>query len=167
MSVLLIVYATAHGQPGAGAPQSVDYTEAVALGSHLYALNCSVCHGKNGGGLEEARLSFPPGDRRCTRCHRPSNRVVQPLSEPLVDNNMFSIGTPPALHATPGGPQPLAGSASPTALWAYLSATMPRYDPGRQSPKEYWLLTAFLLDMNGRTVAAAEAVANATAASVP
>lgn len=146
---------------------SVDYAGAVAEGALLYALNCAVCHGARGGGLEEARLAFPPEDRRCTRCHRPSNRVVQPLSEPFVENDMFSIGTPPPLHAAPGQPAPLAGAAPAAALWAYVRATMPRYDPSRQTDDEYWLITAFLLDMNGRPEAAAEAAAQAASAQRP
>lgn len=165
--MVLIVYATEPVHPGAVTAWSRDYAEAIAEGSRLYAQNCAVCHGKTGGGIEEARLSFPPGDRHCTHCHRPSNRVVQPLSEPLVDNDMFSLGTPPALHASPGGPQPLAGTASATALWEYLSATMPRYEPGRQSQEEYWLLTAFLLDMNGRTAEAEAAIGRAGASERP
>jgi mono/diheme cytochrome c family protein len=165
--VVLTVYATDSVHPDTAAVPPENYAEAIADGSRLYAQNCAVCHGKTGGGIEEARLSFPPGERRCTRCHRPSNRVVQPLSEPLVDNDMFSLGTPPALHASPERPQPLASTASAIALWAYLSATMPRYEPGRQSQEEYWLLTAFLLDMNGRTAEAQVALAHLGASGLP
>jgi len=84
-----------------------------------------------------------------------------------MDNDMFSLGTPPALHSSPGGPLPLAGTASATALWAYLSATMPRYEPGRQSQEEYWLLTAFLLDMNGRKAEAQAAIAHTDTSERP
>lgn len=136
--------------------------EAVAGGARLYALNCAVCHGASGRGIDEARLAFPPGDRHCTRCHKPNNRAVQSLAEPLVDNDMFSIGVPPPLVPTAGAPAPLAATASPEALWAYLSHTMPRYEPGRQSPREYWQLTAFLLDLNGREEAAAAAASAAS-----
>lgn len=159
LALATVAGAQSHAQP--------QYQEAVLEGAHLYAQNCAVCHGKQAGGLEEARLSFPPGERRCTRCHRPDNRVVQSLSEPLIDNDMFAVGTPPALHPTTERPDPLAATASAAALWAYLNATMPRYEPGRLSAAEYWLLTAYLLDMNGRTQAAAEAITSAAEAALP
>lgn len=122
----------------------------LTAGAEAYALRCAVCHGSTGGGIEEARLRFPPEERRCTRCHRPSNPVVQPLDRPFVDNDMFSIGDPPPLHPTPERPTALASVAAPQALQDYLSRTMPRYDPGRLSDAEYRALTALLLAMNGR-----------------
>lgn len=122
----------------------------LTLGAETYAWHCAVCHGATGGGIEEARLAFPAGDRRCTRCHKPSNRVVQPLDRPFVDNDMFSIGDPPAVHPTAERPHTLGSSASVVALFEYIKTTMPRYDPGRLSDHEYWSLTALLLDMNGR-----------------
>jgi len=159
------------GSPAREAPAAAtsDATvdAALAAGRSLYAFDCSVCHGPTGGGLEEARLAFPPEHRRCTRCHKPNNPVVMPLDRPFVDNDMFAIGTPPALHgaardaAADGAP--LSALARPEALFAYLRATMPRYDPGRETDLEYWLLTAHLLDMNGRAEAAREAVGAAVA----
>ncbi|HZW27641.1 MAG TPA: c-type cytochrome [Trueperaceae bacterium] len=140
----------AGAQPSADVPANGQVAALVAAGEESYAWNCAVCHGAGGGGIEEARLRFPPDERRCTRCHRPANRAVQPLDRPVVDNDMFSIGEPPALHPTEERPAPLAAVAAPEALHAYLAATMPRYDPGRLSDEEYWALTAFLLDMNGR-----------------
>lgn len=149
----------------ADAPAAATFSAAVREGAAVYAYNCSVCHGPAGGGLAEARLAFPPGERHCSRCHKPNNPVVWPLSRPIVDNDMFSIGTPPALHAGGGGGTlPLAASASPETLFAYLRATMPRYHPGRQSDVEYWLLTVFLLQMNERGTEAQAAAASATAA---
>lgn len=139
-------------------------TMAVAQrGAELYALNCAVCHGATGGGLAEAKLAFPEDHRDCTRCHRPSNRIVQPLSEPFVDNDMFAVGDPPALHdleaaassATGLDPRSavagrLSATAAPTALLVYVAATMPRYDPGRLTADEYAAITAHLLVLNGR-----------------
>lgn len=135
--------------------RGVEVARYLEHAEELYAWHCAVCHGATGGGLDEAKLAFPRDHRECTRCHRPSNRVVQPLDQPFVDNDMFSIGDPPALHATGagsggGGAAPLASVASPEALQAYLAATMPRYDPGRLSDEEYRALTAFLLEINGR-----------------
>ncbi len=166
MLIALVTLGATVGASG-DANGPAGHASAITQGATLYALNCAVCHGKAGGGLAEAKLSFPPEERTCTRCHRPSNRTVQSLSEPVVDNDMFSIGTPPPLIVTEGHPAPIALTAAPAALWAYVSAAMPRYEPGRQTPAEYWLLTAYLLDLNGRSAAAAEAVANAAAAATP
>jgi len=140
----------ASAQPQAGGAADDPVAALLAAGEDAYARNCSVCHGPTGGGIEEARLRFPPEERRCTRCHRPSNPVVQPLDRPFVDNDMFSIGDPPPLHPTPERPTALASVAAPQALQDYLSRTMPRYDPGRLSDAEYRALTALLLAMNGR-----------------
>lgn len=123
----------------------------LTAGAEAYALRCAVCHGSTGGGIEEARLAFPPDERRCTRCHRPSNPVVQPLDQPFADNDMFSIGEPPPLHATAERPGGMAAAAAPEALFAYVKATMPRYDPGRLGDDAYWALTAHLLALNGRS----------------
>src|SRR5690606_6718838 len=119
----------------AAPPDSTPLTAYLAAAQELYAWNCAVCHGATGGGLAEAKLAFPEDHRNCTRCHRPSNRVVQPLDQPFDDHDMFAIGSPPALRAAtsvqgdiPVG-QPLAAVAEPAALHAYLAATMPRYDP--------------------------------------
>lgn len=151
---------------------------ALLEGKAHYAFHCAVCHGRSGGGLTEARLAFPPDSRHCTRCHKPNNRVVMPLSLPTVDNDMFSIGDPPALHRLPAvepesdvaGPPvrqdvaPMASVAAPDALFAYVRATMPRYDPARLSDSQYWLITAFLLTMNDRPEAVNQAVRGAVAA---
>src|SRR5690606_16401198 len=151
---LLAIMALVCGVPGvliAAAPPAED-TAATYLSAAeaLYAWNCSVCHGATGGGLAEAKLAFPADHRDCSRCHRPSNRVVQPLREPFNDNDMFSIGEPPKLHGAEAGVA-MAAVADPVNLHAYIAATMPRYDPGRLDDEDYWALTALLLDMNGRT----------------
>jgi len=148
MSVALVIAGSGmserSGTPLPPATNGED--ELVARGAELYAFNCAVCHGREGGGLSEAKLAFPEDHRACTRCHRPNNRVVQPLTQPFIDNDMFSIGDPPPLH----GPSGLAAQAAPVALMAYVSATMPRYDPGRLSADEYRAVTAHLLVINGR-----------------
>ena len=87
---------------GGSLPESDRKTElqaALHAGAELYAMNCAVCHGRSGGGLVEARTAFPPDERHCVRCHKPNNPVVQPLTRPFVDNDMFPVGDPPALHA--------------------------------------------------------------------
>lgn len=150
---------------GVASPDGLAYAAMLTEGGELYALNCSVCHGKAAGGLQDALSSFPPQERQCTRCHRPNNRVVQSLSEPVIDNEMFSIGSPPALVSRGGAEPAMAATASPAALFGYIRATMPRYEPGRQTDAEYWLLAAYLLDLNGRDGAAAEALDAAALAS--
>ena len=153
-----LVIATS-GTSAADPPLAVygtDVVELSARGGELYAFNCAVCHGVTGGGLAEAKLAFPEDHRDCTRCHRPSNRTVQPLTQPFVDNDMFAIGDPPALRAVASAD---AGSvavgrmgevAAPKALLAYVAATMPRYDPGRLTLEEYTAITAHLLALNDR-----------------
>lgn len=165
---------------GAAAPRLTSNEPLLAAAltdaAALYAMNCSVCHGPTGGGLAEARLRFPPDERNCSRCHKANNPIVQPLTSPFVDNDMFPVGNAPALHKVEGatadaygadaaqaGP-PLASVAAPQALFAYVKATMPRYDPGRHSDAEYWLLSAHLLAMNDRQ-AEAEAAAQAAEAA--
>lgn len=152
--LLLITASSDAVTPSTTAPAHAEdfLAEALADGAELFAWNCAVCHGASGGGLEEAKLAFPADHRDCTRCHRPSNRIVQPLDQPFNDHDMFAIGEPPALHALAGAsnPTPLAAVAPPEALFAFLVSTMPRYDPGRLRSDEYRALTAFLLDLNGR-----------------
>lgn len=158
----------AAAQPSSPAP--AEPGAYLTAAEELYAWNCAVCHGATGGGLEEAKLAFPEDHRDCTRCHRPSNRVVQPLDQPFNDHDMFSLGTPPALHAelptaaaSGATGAPLASVAPPAALHAYIAQTMPRYDPGRLSDDDYWALTAFLLELNGRHDAAEEIAATRSA----
>ncbi|MFO7544548.1 MAG: cytochrome c [Trueperaceae bacterium] len=144
----------------AHATESLESTTAAVLhaGEELFAANCAVCHGKSGGGIAEARLAFPPDHRHCTRCHKPNNRVVMPLSQMENDHDMFSIGRPPQLRG-----EGMSVTAPPQALFAYVRATMPRYEPGRLSDTDYWKIVAFLTDLNRRDDATAEAVAAAVA----
>lgn len=138
------------GEPNDSA-ETIGHEELLTWGQELYALNCAVCHGRTGGGLTEAKLAFPEDHRNCTRCHRSNNRVVQPLTEPFEDNNMFSIGDPPPLRPLQAAVSGrLAAVAHPSAILAYLAATMPRYDPGRLTREEYVAITAHLLFLNDR-----------------
>jgi mono/diheme cytochrome c family protein len=174
LSLFAVALAPALTALGGGSTEGAPLAAALADAQALYAMNCSVCHGPTGGGLAEARLVFPPVDRNCSHCHKSSNPVVQPLTKPFVDNNMFPVGNPPPLRttapqeqrgeATAAVPGVMASVTSPEALFAYVKATMPRYDPGRHSDAEYWLLTAHLLNLNGRAAAVDEAVARAVSA---
>lgn len=171
LSVLFHGGAALASVPATGVINNEQRSSALLDGEADYAFHCAVCHGRSGGGLAEARLAFPPDSRHCTRCHKPNNRVVMPLSQPTVDNDMFSIGQPPALHPLPAaaageveGPPPMASVAAPEALFAYVRATMPRYEPSRLSDSEYWLIAAFLLNMNDRPAATDRAIREAVAA---
>lgn len=152
--LLLLAAAPPVGNPSEPAAEDPAVAAYLVAAEEVYAWHCSVCHGATGDGVAEAKSAFPEDHRDCTRCHKPSNRVVQPLDQPFQDNDMFSIGEPPALHARFSGAA-LAADAEPAALYAYIAATMPRYDPGRLSEDDYWALTALLLDMNGRKQSAA------------
>lgn len=174
LSLFVVALAPALTALGGASTEGAPLADALADAQALYAMNCSVCHGPTGGGLAEARLVFPPVDRNCTHCHKPNNPVVQPLTKPFVDNDMFPVGDPPPLRPTDhpaqsaeaaeAGSGVMASVTSPEALFAYVKATMPRYDPGRHSDAEYWLLTAHLLNFNGRAAAVDEAVARAVSA---
>lgn len=88
-----------------------------------------------GGGIAEARLAFPETHRTCERCHRPYN---PPTS--LDPADIFSVGEPPPLR----GLAVTARFSSPESLYQFIRSTMPRYNPGVLSDKEYWAITAFL-----------------------
>gem|GEM_PF-6349124 len=114
----------------------------VQRGAVVFDENCSVCHGDTGLGLEEARLSFPTDHRACERCHRPGNERIMSFETMLErQHSLFDVGVPPALR----GPTALAAFASSDeALFAYVRATMPRYQPGRLSDEDYRDVVAFL-----------------------
>lgn len=121
-----------------------DGSALVREGAILYDHNCSACHGDTGGGMSEAKTSFPDDKRTCTRCHRPSN---PPQMDHLAMNwrNAFDVGVAPPLI----GRDALDGFASGAALFGYVRATMPRPWPGSLSDEEYLAITAFLAAANG------------------
>jgi hypothetical protein len=59
-------------------------------------------------------------------------------------HDLFDVGEAPPVR----GPAALAGFASDEALFAYLRATMPRYQPGRLDDEAYRDLVAFLRWLN-------------------
>ena len=116
----------------------------VLRGAESYDLICSDCHGDTGLGIAEGKLSFEPEHQRCERCHRPFNAPTKANVE-ISEKNAFNIGEPPPLR----GEGMLAHFADASVLYAYLSAAMPRYDPGSLDDETYLDLTAFLLELNG------------------
>lgn len=121
-----------------------DGSALVREGAILYDHNCSACHGDTGGGMAEAKTSFPDDKRTCTYCHKPSN---PPQMDHLAMNwrNAFDVGVAPPLI----GPAALDGFASGAALFGYVRATMPRPWPGSLSDEAYLAITAFLAAANG------------------
>ena len=114
---------------------------AVRAGAEAYAANCAVCHGDTGLGYAEAKLSFPADHRACTRCHRPGNEREMSFATMMErQHDLFDVGNPPAVR----GDGVLAAFPTDDALFAYLRATMPRYQPGRLSDDAYRSLVAFL-----------------------
>ena len=119
-----------------------DAPDVVRAGAKAYAANCAVCHGDTGLGYEEAKLSFPEDHRSCTRCHRPGNVREMTFAKMMErQHDLFDVGHPPPLR---GEGTMLAFAGNDAALFGYLRATMPRYQPGRLSDEEYHALVAFL-----------------------
>lgn len=121
-------------------------SEQVKRGAELYDWNCAVCHGDTALGFAEAREAFPEDHRRCQRCHKPNNPARMSL-EAMSPHNAFSVGDPPALR----GEGTLQAFPHALALYSYIRATMPRYEPGRLNDSEYWDITAFLLELSGHS----------------
>lgn len=132
---------------GSAADAASGSGDSKSSGERVYARYCSVCHGVTGLGLEEAREAFPEDHRRCSRCHRPGNPPTMSYEEiETRQHNMFDIGVPPPVR----GEGSMAALADRDALWQYLAATMPRWNPGSLSDAEYRAVAEFLLELNGR-----------------
>jgi len=115
----------------------------VVRGAESYDLICSDCHGDTGLGIAEGRLSFDPEHQRCERCHRTFNAPTKANVE-ISEKNAFNIGEPSPLR----GEGVLGHFTDASVLYAYLSAAMPRYDPGSLDDEVYLDITAFLLELN-------------------
>lgn len=136
----------AAGTGGAGSDAGVAGRPAApADGAAVYAFACAVCHGATGQGIDEAVLAFPPDYRDCARCHHPQNAPQMPGSEILGSVMAFSLGDPPPL----ADPERLARFGTVGALYAYVRATMPRWDPGRLDDDAYRAVTEHLLRLAG------------------
>lgn len=117
----------------------------LARGAEVYAFSCTTCHGATGRGFAEARAAFPADHYDCQRCHMPLNPPVMSPLQIEQTQSVFSLGQAPALadaHA-------LARFGTAESLYAYVRATMPRWDPGRLEDAAYLDVTAFVLDLAG------------------
>jgi len=112
----------------------------VERGRSVYYYNCMPCHGDRGQGLTgEFRLAWPEDHQNCWArgCHTGRSEL-----------SAFAI--PREVPAVAGTPGALGHFDQPDALFAYLRETQPPQRPGALSFPEYWEVTAFLLDENGR-----------------
>ncbi len=122
-----------------------DSTRQAVEGAALFAHHCSACHGDTGGGIEEARLSFPESHRNCVRCHKPNNPSTMPLEE-TTPRNAFNVGLAPPVV---GRGFELSKYGSGAGLYAYVHATMPRPFPAALDEDTYLAIVAFLMAANG------------------
>ncbi len=136
---IFLAFTLAQGDKPLSGASAVE-NEQVTRGGELYRRNCAVCHGPTALGFDEARAAFPEEDRHCERCHKTNNPRIW-NQKVTIHNNMFSLGTPPALR----GESTLHAFTNANALFHYTRATMPRYAPGRLTDDQYLDVTAFLL----------------------
>jgi hypothetical protein len=112
----------------------------VELGSDVYYYNCMPCHGDQGQGLtDEFRQLWDEDHQNCwgRGCH--GGRVDDP-GFPLPRQI-------PAVSHLPGA---LMQFPTPDDLYTFLHSTHPPQRPGALEESEYWEVTAFLLEENGR-----------------
>lgn len=112
----------------------------VDVGRNLYYFHCMPCHGDRGQGLtDEWREVWVEDHQNCwgRGCHAGRSEL-----------DAFYI--PRTIPAVIGSPQALGGFETAEDLFAFLRATQPPQRAGALSDSEYWALTDFLLDENGR-----------------
>jgi mono/diheme cytochrome c family protein len=136
--------ATGTQPPPLEAPHAAQ-ADQLARGESLYMFYCATCHGRQGGGLEEARLAFPEDHRFCERCHAPRGPRQLP-QEAMAPNYAFSIGVAPPLW----GEEALRGFGDAAALYHYARAAMPRQAPGSLDDQDYVDIVAFILAQEER-----------------
>ena len=108
-------------------------------GRHLFWLNCAACHGDRGQGLTDEYRSLYVEDANCWArgCHAGHNG----------DQGFPIPRSVPALISSSGDLPPFKTSQ---ALFQYLRTTHPPQNPGFMPDGDYWALTAYLLEQNGR-----------------
>jgi len=129
-----------------GASQRVHAAAAqLDRGAEIYAFSCTTCHGATGAGFAEARAAFPADHYDCIRCHGPRNPPQMTPEQIELSRTVFSLGVAPPLADADA----LARFGNAAALFAYVRATMPRWDPGRLDDDAYLDVTAFVLHLAG------------------
>lgn len=122
-------------------PEIGDSPTQVQRGRSVYYYHCMPCHGDRGQGLtDEFRAIWEPDHQNCWArgCHTGKAELAA-----------FSI--PREVPALAGTPAALGGFAQTDALFAYVRQTQPPQRPGALTDAEYWDVTAFLLEENGRS----------------
>jgi hypothetical protein len=109
------------------------------LGQHLYWLNCMPCHGDQGQGLTDEFRQLYVEDANCWArgCH---GGKVSDQGFPVPRNV-------PAIFSSSGKLPPFPTAQ---ALFEYLRRTHPPQNPGFMPDSDYWAITAYVLDQNGR-----------------
>ncbi len=146
-TVLLVTIAmvVAVSNPGSSAESAAPVESQLERGQAVYAFSCTTCHGATGQGFDEARAAFPADHYDCTRCHGPLNPPVMSVEMIAQTQTVFSLGNAPAL----ADGEALSKYGSAAGLYAYVRATMPRWDPGRLDDDAYLDVTAFVLHLAG------------------
>jgi hypothetical protein len=120
-------------------PPLPDNPTQLEMGKWLYWMNCMPCHGDVGQGLTvEFRLLYVEDENCWARgCHGGRQ-----------EDKGFPVPTEvPAIISANGDLPPFG---TPQALFTYLKATHPPQNPGWMPDEDYWALTAYLFDQNGR-----------------
>ena len=109
------------------------------LGRHLYWLNCAACHGDRGQGLTDEWRSLYVEDANCWArgCHAGHNG----------DKGFPIPHNVPAIISSSGNLPPFATAEQ---LFEFLRTTHPPQNPGFMPYSDYWALTTYLLNENGR-----------------
>ena len=120
-------------------PQLPSNPTQLELGRHLYWLNCMPCHGDRGQGLTDEFRRLYVEDANCWArgCH---GGKVGDTGFPVPRNV-------PAIISSSGDLPPFP---SAKALFEYLRSTHPPQNPGFMPDSDYWAITAYVLNQNGR-----------------
>lgn len=145
VTALGIVLGLAHLHPTAVAADEPEAETQAERGAAAYEFSCATCHGRTGQGFAEAVSAFPEDHRYCIRCHGPLNPPQMNPSQIQLSQMAFSLGEPPPLDDR----ERIARFGTALALYHYVRAAMPRWDPGRLSDDEYLDVTVHLVRMVG------------------
>jgi hypothetical protein len=109
------------------------------LGRHLFWLNCMPCHGDQGQGLTDEFRRLYVEDANCWArgCH----------GGKVGDQGFPVPHTVPAIISSSGE---LPHFPSAPALFEFLRRTHPPQNPGLMPDSDYWAITAYVVDQNGR-----------------
>lgn len=120
-------------------PEMPETATQADYGAEIYRLVCRDCHGDIGQGLtEEWRTKgFAPDDQNCwqAKCHAGSHPI---------DGFVLPQYVPPV-----AGADSLARFNTSLDLYHFIRVAMPYHNPGSLLDREYWQLTAFIVEMNG------------------